>query len=381
LANLAEPGYSRYKIHSRQILLTALFLGVLSGLAQAQKTTNPTWKFSGDMRLRHEVDTNRPGDRPARQRSRLRLRLKAVGDLSPELQFGTRFRTGNHSNPVSANYSFASSPAQNEAFDVVLDQAYLLYRPQGSGFSLGVGKLQPLPSRSALAKMVIDTDYSPAGVRLAWSDENWNLAAGTYILDRTASSAGARAQIAQGGYTWTPAERTTVSAELTYTQIDLLTPLAQSEALAQNASNRTVDRDGDGHPDAFASDFQILQPGVSVKTSLGELPVRFDAHYLWNLGAPSGSNEGLGALLQLGALKEPGDFEGYYRYHRLEDDAVFTPIAQDDFPLMSGFEGQAVGVRYRAAKNTTLHGWVLRAKPLDSGQTRYRYRMDCQLRW
>ncbi len=137
-----------------------------------------------------------------------------------------------------------------------------------------------------------------------------------------------------------------------------------------------MDQNGDGLPDAFQSGFTLLNPTLIYNDRLGDVPLQLTGHYIRNLSAAS-RNQAYALGFTVGPSKEPGDVSGTYRWQSVDQDALFTPVAQDDLPLTSNFQGHVVGLRTVLAPATLLDLWLLTAAPkTPPGPAQLRFRVD-----
>lgn len=348
-------------------ILTLLVMISLVGTALAQETGKKIkpWKVSGDIRLRSEFDTNRSGDKPDRERGRIRLRLKAAGDLNEQLNAGIQLRSGAQDNIISANYSFYNNLPEVEYFGVILDQLYLTIKTSdNTSLTLGKSPYQ-FSTKSPTGKLVWDTDYSPVGLVFEQADKNFNLRVGGYVLERVGNPI---AVIVETEHKLTE----NLTLDMYVADISNI----NDGAFQFNHGNQGQDINGDGKDDQFRSKFLIISPTLTYKTKLGDIPTEINAQYIKNVQAYS-RGDGFAVGFQLGRNKEAGDISGFYRYQQIGQDAVFTPVSQDDTPVSSNFSGHVAGVRYSIERDLQLDCWVLTAKPLTtSGPQQVRFRVD-----
>ena len=63
-------------------------------------------------------------------------------------------------------------------------------------------------------------------------------------------------------------------------------------------------------------------------------------------------------------------------------DAVFSPVAQDDFPLATNFRGVLAGASYQLDDRWRVDATVYTAQQLSpAGPVQYRYRIDWNARF
>ncbi|MEW6284082.1 MAG: putative porin [Candidatus Eremiobacterota bacterium] len=359
----------------RRIALWALVCLFMSNPAVAKET--PKWKIGGDFRVRWEHD-QRP-ERQDRDRGRIRLRIKGQGPLSPDLEMGLEARTGPPENPTSANFSFYNSLNEPETFGFLLDQAFLRYHPEGDrGFEVTIGKSPHLLGvHSPYSKLLWDTDYAPLGVWVGWKEKNWHLRAGNFWLNVLPRFEGFQTQAVHGQVKLTPFEKHELRFDTGFYNFSPTGTMTMGQNLVENRGNATVDFDRDRRADAFMSEFQLLEPQVNYTFPVGDLSVTLGALYVHNLRGVRDRDDGFSAGFELGKLKEAGDWNLFYQYADLQQDAVFSPVVQTDFPLATNFQGHAGGVRTLLDEHLRLDAWVLTsARKVPEGPTNVRYRMD-----
>ncbi|MBI3929942.1 MAG: putative porin [Armatimonadetes bacterium] len=343
-----------------------LLLLCLPGGAQEKK---PDWRLSGDARWRYENDTNRPSG-PGRERGRIRYRIQLIGDLSKQLELGLRARTGDPHLPISANYSFLNSLKETETFGFNVDMAYLRYHP--GDFNLVVGKSQAMfGANSPYGKLLWDTDYVPPGAWMGFQTREWSVRGGRYFLDAAPNYLPLGVNIADGSYRFKPSQNTELAFDVSFYGFDDTAGLR----LPQNRGN-AVSRG------RLRSNFQLIDPSLTYSFAIGEVPVSTSLYYIKNLAASIPQDSAWAAGFAAGRLREPGDWSGFYRFQRVEQDALFSPVAQDDFTLAVNFEGHTAGVSHQLTQDLSAQAWVLAAEPLvPPGGTQFRYRLDLFLKY
>ena len=106
-----------------------------------------------------------------------------------------------------------------------------------------------------------------------------------------------------------------------------------------NAGNKVDPING-----GFLSDFHIVNPIVSLTTPVADKPLTFAGEYILNTGAKSDDDaNGYAVGASLGKLVAKGDWNAYYQYQRVQQEAVFSPVAQDDFQQSTNFQGHVFG--------------------------------------
>ena len=168
------------------------------------------------------------------------------------------------------------------------------------------------------------------------------------------------------------------------------TPDGNETILADNGGNATVNIDGDPTPDAFESDFSILNPIVAVTWQKNERwPVTVAAEYFYNAEANNGRDQGFAAGASFGRGQKKGDWRFDYQYQMIEQDAVFSPFSQDDFLLQTNFDGHVFGVLHNLTDDINVRLWFLVAArdhlgttaTTDEDDNQWRIRLDFQVRF
>ena len=86
----------------------------------------------------------------------------------------------------------------------------------------------------------------------------------------------------------------------------------------------------------------------------------------------------------MGRAAERGDWRGWYQYQQVGADAVFAPLAQDDFVTDNNFRGHALGANHQFTAKIGLQLWGLISTPLVAAPpddvTSYRVRLDLNVK-
>ncbi|MDP6560989.1 MAG: putative porin, partial [Candidatus Binatia bacterium] len=132
---------------------------------------------------------------------------------------------------------------------------------------------------------------------------------------------------------------------------------------------------------AFDSAFRIIDTFVNLKYSGWKVPLAFSGQYFTNPGAETRRDDGFALGLSVGKAKKRGNWQVYYQYQVVGQDAVFSPISQDDWMANTNLRGHVGGLKYRLFDKVTLHLWGLLHQREDSTssqseQTQNRFRAD-----
>ena len=343
--------------------------------------------LSGDFRYRHESNFELD-DQPARNRERIRFRLGLDVKVLDSVTVGTRLRTGNPEDPKAPHQTLGDG---FDSFELNLDRAFVVYRPGGGkGFWATGGKFgHPFAVNPVYGELVWDQDVQPEGVVVGHSFkslgavESLDISIGEYaLLEQSASDVYAAvgqvsAKIALG-------ESVTLRPAIGYYHYDDPTPDGSGTILADNAGNATADTDNDSVADAFLSDFHIWDGLLSLTFSGWKVPLILNGEYISNAGSQDDGDKGWAAGVAAGKTGAAGDWQAYYQYQVVEQDAVFSVVSQDDFLFSTNFRSHAAGFRYRLQKPLEVHLWALVARrdetspglTTDSEDFQWRARLD-----
>lgn len=361
----------------REPNLSAEFRGALAGVVTALRTqarplaapqaasakVNFWERFrpSADLRLRHEQDRrNGPDDR---NRERVRFRIGAEVNLGSGLSAGVRARTGPPTDAPSPYHNFGN---MLDSLEFNLDRVYLRYAPSFlPGASIVAGKFRhPFLTNPVYGELVWDADANPEGIAGLYQMRTENglelrAAAGEYLL--AAQDAGDEVSIfaAQGSARAQLSDRWDLRAAVGWYRYTDTEPDGTTVPVAENSGNLTLPLGMT--PTAFASDFRILNPIASLRYSGPRFPITLAGEYIVNTGADGASDadEGFAAGISLGESDSPGEWKFYYQFQRVEQDAVFSPFAQDDFLRSTNFRGHVLGVDYRVTERLGVRAWGL----------------------
>lgn len=344
----------------------------------------------GDMRLRAETSFRLP-DEPARSRMRLRLRLGADYQATDELVVGARLVTGSRTDSRSSHITLGDG---FEELEFTLDRAYATWRPNSwQPFWLTAGKFAPpFATNPVYGELAWDADVQPEGVLFGWRSEQTGfvesveLLAGEYVLLEQALAEESYATVVQ------LAGRARLSATvrgglaLGYTFYADPTPDGAGDLLDKNNGNATEDTSGDGTPDAFVSDFGILDLIGDLTLDFQGAPLTFSAELLENPRAKVSEDSGWALGFAWGRAARAGDWRLFYQFQRVERDAVFSVFAQDDFLFATNHVSHMLGLNHQLGDGVGLNLWALISHPEDplpgeSTDDQWRVRLDLNLKF
>ncbi len=326
----------------------------------------------GDFRLRHESRYN--SDANNRHRQRLRIRIGADFVLDENFKVGVRARSGNPNDQNSPHHTFGgtSSRGATAGFDSVefnLDRAFAEWQPTFvNGLTVTGGKFSnPMVMNPVYSELVWDADISPEGVALVYVPENdaYRFVAGVYTIDENGGTDEVRLFTMQGSGKFDVDCNSTIEGSVGLYHYNDPTPGASVALVGDNAQQGG----GAGGRNAiaggqFVSDFHIIDSILAYRTTAYGLPLVASAQYIYNEGAGTDEDTGWAVGGGVGSTKSVGDWFLYYQYERIEQEAVFAAMVNDDFPLASNFTGHVVGLKYQAAKFAQIHLWALNGDQL-----------------
>ena len=139
----------------------------------------------------------------------------------------------------------------------------------------------------------------------------------------------------------------------------------------------------------LVSDFGIFNTIASLTWEGWRTPLTVAGEYIWNTQARGGHDQGWALGASLGKTKKKGDWRIYYQWQVVEQEAVFSPFAQDDFLLQTNHRSHVFGSNYQLADNVGLHLWgLISARDLtsagattDSDKDQWRLRVDLTIKF
>ena len=369
----------------------------------AQKEKSKLEKFLerltpyGDFRLREEYSFNLD-DQPDWNRVRVRFRLGMNYEINDEILVGVRLRTGNPDDPNSPHQTLGSV---FDSFELNLDRAFVKYEPHAvEGLQVTVGKFHhPFWRNPVYAELIWDGDVQPEGAAAGYvrkwegritKTEFW---IGEYLLEEQRFASEALMTVLQTAVHADVTEHVSASAGLGYYHYHDTTPDSSPAIIFDNGGNAIV-FDGAGDP-KFENRFGILNPIVAATCDAWVVPVTVSAEFITNTLAGGGRNLGWGLGFKLGKTRKQGDWDFFYQWGVVEQDAIFTAFANDDFVLQGNRRGHVVGGNYMLFDNVGLKLWGLVAQrdrrernpanPLitisDSDANQWRLRADINIKF
>jgi hypothetical protein len=316
--------------------------------AMNAKFPTPDWvtgyKLSGDFRGRFDdISVNTPayGKEYNNMRLRYRLRVGLTVNMKDDLQVGFRLGTddagntpANGGNPLSNNSTLRGDGSKKMIY---VDAAYGKWTPINDGTWMVAGTIGKMDQPFQASSMVFDPDYTPEGAALQATykiNDNNSLAfnGAGFVLDQT-TSRGPFLYGAQAIWNakWTPKLGTSVGIAA-YDIADKANLTSIGGANYDSNLGNTPNLAGTG----YAANFNPVVASGSVTYTLdsfplypGKFPVKLAGEYMDNPAAGS-NNQGWNAGVTFGKSGKKGAWDLSYRYQRLEADAWWDQIVDDD---------------------------------------------------
>lgn len=365
LARVAE-------LEARQAASASASVAVAAATAAppVAKPAEVTWRWSGDVRYRHE--TLELGSDPNRQRDRIRARIGFTADVGEGVSAVVRVATSDGLDPRSANVTLDQL---GERKTIGVDLAYLRWQPGGAGsdWQLTAGKM-PTPWR-VTPGFFHDTDVNPEGLAIAWQSGKTGPFASLFYLsllerktDRDSTLLGG-----QVGYRPTP-EWTFALGYFDYQTVQGGDPFLDRDPAAAFGNSLTTLGCRSGVSRCLAQDFDVLQAQVDYRTERWAWPLRVHAEYGRNLAFDAdiastltryragAGDEAYSLGFTVGEARAAGGIAYSVLYQDVERDALFAPWLDAD--VASGFSA-ASGTILRVAYALTPR-WILNANWFDA---------------
>ena len=376
------------------------------GVEARGKEKTPWEKFAdrltpyGDFRLREEY-TFRRDDKPDRNRVRVRFRFGVNLQVSEELQVGVRVRTGDPDDPNSPHQTLGSV---FNSFELNLDRAFVTYAPAWApGFRITGGKFaHPFYRNPVYGELIMDGDVQPAGGAAGYvyegdgrlqKAEAW---VGEYILEEQDLAKEALLTVLQGAAHFGITDAVVGHAAVGYYHYHDPDPDRSVAIAGDNDGNTVILRDtmppvGIFDEADFVAQFGILNPIVAATYDGWFVPVTVSGEYINNVRpGTAGRNQGWAVGFSLGRRKRQGDWRCFYQFAVVEQDAVFSAFANDDYHLQTNRRGHVFGGTYQVLDNVGLRAWGIvqqrdhrdRSDPnKDSEKAQWRARADINIKF
>ncbi|MGH7952104.1 MAG: putative porin [Limisphaerales bacterium] len=325
--------------------------------ALSSKFPMPDWvtsyKLSGDFRGRFDDQT---GNDALVSRIRLRYRLRVGLQVNMKDNFQIGFSLGSDDAASASNPTGGTPTSNNSTFlgngskkFIFVNTAYAKWTPIKNDDGCLSGLFGKMSQPFDVSWMLFDPDYTPEGGVLQSSykfsdSQSLRFNSGAFVLDEVSGSS--RDPFMYGGQMiwdakWTPH----LASSLGVSTFDIVKKQKVKTTYDGNSGNTLVGG-------AFANNFNPIIGSGSVIYTLdsfplynGAFPIKFAGEYMDNPGA-SHNNEGWNASVMFGKAGKKGNWDISYRYQRLEADAWWDQVENDDNLAYSpvAFNGAGPGV-------------------------------------
>ena len=331
------------------------------------------FNFFGDFRVRGEDDLRQEF---SRFRGRFRIRAGMFTRYNDRLRLEMRLvSTGDPHDPNSTHVNLSKGFDQ---IKVAFDRAFVRYDSKRfPGLTAWLGKFaNPNTSSNIYSEVLWDADIQPEGVALAFSralrplSSRFRWTNGMYLLSQFKTGTRKNwlytTQFTLHSNAWNDIALTLSSGAYYYNKIKGLD--VRSGIIDYNEGNKVFAKytvvNGDSTQTLhYLSNFFILNHFILFQLPSFGRPIAFKLQNLFNVGA-SHDNKGYIAGVSYGHLKDKGDWRLYYQYGWVEQEAVFTPFAQDDALAKSAVESHILGIAKNLHRKVSLHLWTLIDRPL-----------------
>jgi hypothetical protein len=333
----------------------------------------PDWvtgyKLSGDFRGRFDdVSTDLPAFTGHDNNLRLRYRLRAglTVNMKDNLQVGFRLGTddaaaaGNTTggNPLSNNTTLQGNGSKKFIF---VDAAYGKWTAINDGTWMVAGTIGKMDQPFQESPMVFDPDYTPEGAALQATykinDENsllFNSAA--FVLDQVNT----RGPFLYGGQAiWNASWTSRLGTSAGIAAYDIADVANLKTTYDTNIGNTLSGG-------AFATRFNPIVASGSVTYTLdsfplyqGKFPIKVGGEYMNNPAAGS-NNKGWWGGVTFGKSGKQGTWDLSYRYQRLEADAWWDQIVDDDNIAVTPATPAVIPETGAAAAGTNIKGHLVK---------------------
>lgn len=329
------------------------------GFTQAYqaKSGMPDWvtslKFKGDFRGRFEQNNAESTAYTERNRYRYRLRFGAVATLGEQFDVGFRFASGNPQTnpggtlvggaPITANQDLNSLESRKFLW---IDAAYAKWTPITGDFTVSttIGKMD---NPFQLSNMVWDYDINPEGAAFqsAYKINDHHTIKGIggfFVLDELNQPPSPNPLFVKPGHdpflyggqilldsTWSPK----ISSSLGVAVFDIANRESLRSSIQPYYNSGSSRAAGTG---ALKYNMNPVIGSGSLTYLFDKFPMYPDAfpvkalgEYMYNPGAPN-NNTGYRVGVLLGKAGKKKTWEVSYRYQRLEGDAWFDALVDDD---------------------------------------------------
>ena|GEM_PF-6154850 len=363
----------------------------------------------GQLRFRQETDWER-NNLPTRNRQRLRLRLGGLLEFNSEIAVGARMTTGDRKRNLEpedrqgAPLSYQDTGDVFDKFEFNLDRLFFQLTPDWfpENTTLWLGKfkmpmyLNPI-FRGPVGDLVWDEAAHPEGAALtkSWNDvmgfDSLYVAGGISAVLEVGNNDEASLWYSQVWVTRNVGNNFLLEGGVSYFHWNNLNADGNTSLSFQNNFGNAVKQVGPNEQDVeFLSEFRVIDSLLAVtygkdgNSRLG-YPLRAVWETIYNDGAVhKDQNFGYSIGMDYGPGidgRTAGDWYFYYTWNRVEQDAVFTPVSQDDFIRTTNFRGQMFGYLVYLWENVDMRISFLSDTPIGTNDTEWRGRIDLTATW
>ena len=351
--------------------------------ALAANMGSPNWvsalKFNGDFRGRLDYLGSDNSAFTDRYRLRYRLRAGVTAKFKDHFEVGFRLGTGDSGGNALSNNTTLENNATKKP--VWIDTAYATWTPIHDDEWTASATIGKMLNPFALSPMVFDPDYTPEGaaVQDSWKINDQNTVkfnGGIFVLDELAGS-GTDPFMYGGQFIWDAKWSSKVESSLGIAMLDIAHKQQLSEPPAPASSNVPNNNTGNTRDAAgnLLNNFNpvVVSASVTYKADhfplyQGAFPIKVGGEYMNNPAAGS-NNEGWWGGVTFGKANKRGNWDLSYRYQRLESDAWYEEVVDDDNAAFyqtaatggksgmvggSNIEGHLVKLNYRLSDSLTF---------------------------
>jgi hypothetical protein len=269
-------------------------------------------------------------------------------------------------NPVSANTDLSDNGSRKFVW---FDAAYARWTPISKGDWMLSGIIGKMDNPFALSPMILDSDYQPEGAALQSSyavndKHSLKFNGAIFVLDEfNQGPAASQDPFLYGGQLlWESKWTAKLESSVTVAALGVGSKDNLLNAATPNVNDGNT-RNAAGAPKYH---FNPVIGGASLAYKVDKVPlykeafpIKVGGEYMNNPAAPA-RNDGWWAGVTLGKAGHKGLWEVSYKYERLEGDAFFEELPDDDFGAF--YEAQlpnagftAPGAGYRGGTNVKGH--------------------------
>lgn len=344
----------------------------------------PHLSVNGDVRLRYESDwdshTATGALRIDRDRGRVRLRATASYKFSDTWSFGARIRSGNTQSQQSPHLTFTADDGPSDDLQFSLDRYFLQYK-QGTFTAWAGRNSSPFWQQN---EMFWDEDITPTGL------------AG--IFD--SKQAGGTLTTTIGAFAL-PDGVNRLHGHLYAGQLKYTKPVAGAQLIVaaglhafegQTGARFLRNRNGERDYLVGVLSAQWSAPFAGVPVAVGADVFNNFKNYTAADAAPlppNNADQTLGYVfsLQVGQLKQPGQWLGGYYYAHVETFAANASYAEDDWARfgngpqsdVTDIKGHEFRIAYAITKDLNLMARLFLVEAITTVQDGKRFRLD--LNW